>query len=75
MLRCLGATLFFLAGRALAYNLQSPESNLDEAIFKNVTNAKLSEEAKKCLTGLMRANTEHRTDFNSIASDPWFKIA
>ena len=70
-----GATMFFLAGRALPYNLQAPEANLDEAIFKNVSSARLSEEAKKCFIGLMRANTEPRTDFNSIASDPWFKLA
>ena len=71
----LGATLFFLAGRAFSYNYQAPESNLEEAIKKNVQAAKLSEEAKKCFIGLMHPNTDQRTQFDAIANDPWFRSA
>ena len=54
------------------FNLQSPEPNLDEAICKNVSNARMSDEAKKFFTGLMRANTEQRIDFADIAGDQWW---
>ena len=45
---------------------------MDETIGKNVSNAKVTDEAKKFFTGLMRANTEQRTDFADIAADQWW---
>lgn len=70
-----GACMFYAATRCYPFNYRQPSDNIDEEIQKTIEMSKtISSDAKRWFSGLLRADTNLRTTFDQIESDPWFKI-
>lgn len=68
-----GSTLFYFVSRILPFNARFPLSQLDSEIRNNIARIdSISDPVKFWLFGLLRTNTQYRTDFDSIFDDPIF---
>ena len=66
-----GANIYYMLAKQYPYNVNDPYENIDEEIGLNINKAKISEDCKSFLFGLMRANANDRMPFDFIEKHAW----
>lgn len=68
-----GATFFYAATLTMPYPMNPMPEDIELAIQQTVEGSKLTTDAVRWFSNLLKGNAEKRTTFDRVESDPWYQ--